>query len=55
MLTMAMAHGAALADQVEAASFLQIIRNAILVFLLIVFLLGGIVGFLIGRAFGRRR
>jgi membrane protein YqaA with SNARE-associated domain len=43
---------------IEAASFLQVIRNAVLIFLLIVFLIGavvgGIVGYLIGRASSRR-
>ena len=49
---------AASVQHVEAASFLQVVRNAVLVFLLIVFLIGavvgGFIGFLIGRASGRR-
>jgi hypothetical protein len=39
----------------EAAGFLHFVRNAVLVILLIVFLIGGFLGFLVGRTFGRRR
>lgn len=39
----------------EAADLLHSIRNAVVGFLVVVFILGGIVGFLIGRLFGRRR
>ncbi|HEX4362270.1 MAG TPA: hypothetical protein VH141_32355 [Pseudonocardia sp.] len=45
----------ALTQHVEAAGLLQTIRRAIFAFLAIVFLIGGLVGFFIGKAFGGRR
>jgi membrane protein YqaA with SNARE-associated domain len=58
MLVHSVVQFAASVQHVEAASFLQVIRNAVLIFLLIVFLIGavvgGIVGYLIGRASSRR-
>ncbi|AHH98055.1 hypothetical protein GCM10010174_05340 [Kutzneria viridogrisea] len=55
MLTQSVLHLSALTEHVVAANFLEVVRNAILIFLLVVFLIGGIIGFFIGRAFGRRR
>lgn len=58
MLAHSVVQFAASAQHVEAASFLQVIRNAVLIFLLIVFLIGavvgGIIGYLVGRASSRR-
>lgn len=39
----------------EAAGLLHLLRNAVLAVLLVVFLVGGFLGFLVGRAVGRRR
>jgi predicted Na+-dependent transporter len=44
-----------LATYVEAANFLQIVRDAVFGFLAVVLLIGLLIGFFIGRAFGRRR
>jgi hypothetical protein len=55
LVTHVLAQIAFAADHIEAAGLLQTIRRAVLGFLLFVFLLGGLVGFFIGRAFGRRR
>lgn len=41
-------------EHVEAASLLQHVRNFILGVFAVVFFLGGLVGFFIGKAFGRR-
>jgi hypothetical protein len=50
----ALTHALALPDYVQAAGFLQTIKNAVLGFLVIVLLLGALIGFFIGRAVGRR-
>lgn len=59
MLAQSLVQVTAAVQHIEAASFLQIVRNAILAFLLIVFVIGaivgGIIGFFIGRASGRNR
>lgn len=55
MVSHAMMNLAAVSQQVDAASFLTTIKNAVLGFLLIVLLIGVLIGFFIGRAFGRRR
>ena len=54
MMIYALTHGIDAAQFVQA-DFLRTVRNAVVGFLLIVFLLGALVGFFIGRAFGRRR
>ena len=54
IVTHALTQAVALPDYVQAAGFLQTVKNAVLVFLLIVLLIGVLIGFVIGRAFGRR-
>lgn len=54
LVTHALPHVLAMTEHLEAAGILQIIRRTLLGFLAIVFLLGGLVGFFIGKAFGRR-
>ena len=54
MMSYAITHGIDAAQFIQA-DFLRTVRNAVVGFLLIVFLLGALVGFFIGRAFGKRR
>jgi hypothetical protein len=55
ILTHAASQGLLLIHQhLQAADILRTLRNAVVGFLAVVFILGGIVGFLIGRLFGRR-
>ncbi|HEY4007090.1 MAG TPA: hypothetical protein VGM60_18155 [Pseudonocardia sp.] len=54
IVTHAMSQVLALSDHLQAAGILQTIRRAIFGFLAIIFVIGGIVGFFIGKAFGRR-
>lgn len=49
-----MDHLLAMTDQIQAAGIMQTIRRAIFGFLAVVFFLGGLVGFFIGKAFGKR-
>jgi hypothetical protein len=54
IVTHALPQVLAMTEHLEAASFLQVIQRTVLGFLAIVFVLGGLVGFFIGKAFGRR-
>jgi hypothetical protein len=51
----ALAQVVALNEHIDAANFLKIVRDAVLGFLAIVFVIGGLLGFFLGRAVGRRR
>jgi hypothetical protein len=51
----ALAQVVALNEHIEAANFLKIVRDAVFGFLAIVFVIGGLLGFFLGRAVGRRR
>jgi hypothetical protein len=54
LTTHALSQVLALTQHIEAAGLLQIVRRTIFGFLAIVFVVGGLVGFFIGKAFGRR-
>ncbi|HEY2203399.1 MAG TPA: hypothetical protein VGH99_02825 [Pseudonocardia sp.] len=54
IVTHAMTDVLALTEHIQAAGFLQTLRRAVFGFLAIVFVLGGLVGFFIGKAFGSR-
>jgi hypothetical protein len=55
IVTHALPQVLAMTEHLEAAGgFLQTLRRAVLGFLAVVFVLGGLVGFFIGKAFGRR-
>ena len=54
LTTHALSQVLALTQHIEAAGRLQISRRTIFGFLAIVFVVGGLVGFFIGKAFGRR-
>jgi hypothetical protein len=42
------------AENLAAPNFLRVLRNAVVGFLALVFVIGGLIGFFLGRAFGRR-
>ncbi len=54
IVTHAMTQVLAITEHVEAANFLQIVRRTIFGFLAVVFVIGGLIGFFVGKAFGRR-
>lgn len=41
-------------QHVEAAGIMQVIKRAVLGFLAVVFFMGGLIGFFIDKAFGKR-